>query len=167
MKDIKLYVVLSYSCWDHKNNQFILVKSLIFSAKYAQFSKSILQLSYRLDKWRWNRMFSFWNRIRTRGLGKCPITLCRIRRSKFGWNSKWRDPKIFRGRCISESWRISFLAWSTWLYRGEYLKNPDTDRDRGWFPKFANMLHSLLRQDLNKNSKLRETKFVKARMIMF
>ena len=32
-----------------------------------------------------------------------------------------------------------------------FLTKPRTSR--GWFPKFANMLHSMLRQDLNKKSK--------------
>ena len=38
-----------------------------------------------------------------------------------------------------------------------FLTKPRTSR--GWFPKFANMLHSMLRQDLNKKSKIREIVF--------
>jgi hypothetical protein len=34
-------------------------------------------------------------------------------------------------------------------------------RYRGCFPKFAKMLHSMLREDLNKKSEIRQTKFLK------
>ena len=49
-----------------------------------------------------------------------------------------------------------------------FLTKPRTSR--GWFPKFANMLHSMLRQDLNivnKKSEIREIIFLKMLKILF
>ena len=49
-----------------------------------------------------------------------------------------------------------------------FLTKPRTSR--GWFPKFANMLHSMLRQDLNivnKKSEIREIIFLKMLKIVF
>ena len=53
-----------------------------------------------------------------------------------------------------------YVLFGAWAWRCEVAQklNPPT---RGWVSKFATMLHSMLRQNLNKKSKIREITFLR------